>query len=136
MCRLAVVFSTFAIVIFGEIIPQAACSRYGLLVGAKTRYLTILFMALTGIISWPLSRVLDLILGKEIGTVYDRDKLQKLLEVTQMHTDIGNEEVNIVQGMSVPETNYCGYLSSFNLDKFELSCGSKTKIASGYHVAT
>ena len=61
---LAVVGSTFAIVIFGEIIPQAVCSRHGLKVGAKTIVLTYIFMILTSPIAFPLSKVLDYILGE------------------------------------------------------------------------
>lgn len=87
-----------AIVIFGEIIPQAICSRYGLMVGALTRHITILFMALTGALSWPLSKVLDCVLGQEIGTVYTRDKLSKLVEVQRGAMDIGDAEVDILTG--------------------------------------
>lgn len=94
----AVVASTIAIVIFGEIIPQAICSRYGLLVGAWTIPLTLVFMVLTLPISLPLSLLLDLILGKEIGSVYDREQLLKLLDVTQEHHDLEKDEVNIISG--------------------------------------
>ena len=62
---LAVIGSTLAIVIFGEIIPQAVCSRHGLKVGAKTIYFTYLFMVITSPISFPLSKLLDYILGKK-----------------------------------------------------------------------
>ncbi|GIX74550.1 metal transporter CNNM2 [Caerostris extrusa] len=37
---IAIVGSTISIVIFGEIIPQAICSRHGLAIGAKTVYVT------------------------------------------------------------------------------------------------
>ncbi len=94
----AVVASTIAIVIFGEIIPQAICSRYGLLVGAWTFPLTLVFMVLTFPISLPLSLLLDVILGKEIGSVYDREQLLKLLDVTQEHHDLEKDEVNIISG--------------------------------------
>ena len=94
----AVVASTIAIVIFGEIIPQAICSRYGLVVGAWTIPLTLVFMVLTFPVSLPLSLLLDLVLGKEIGSVYDREQLLKLLDVTQEHHDLEKDEVNIISG--------------------------------------
>lgn len=40
---LAIVGATIAIVIFGEIIPQSICSRYGLLVSELERLTTISF---------------------------------------------------------------------------------------------
>lgn len=60
---LAVAGATLAIVIFGEIIPQAICSRHGLEIGSRTIGLTRLFMYLTIPIAYPLSKLLDIILG-------------------------------------------------------------------------
>lgn len=94
----AVVASTLAIVLFGEIIPQAICSRHGLVVGAWTIPLTLTFMLLTFPLSFPLSLILDLVLGKEIGSVYNRDQLLKLLSVTKDHHDLENDEVDIISG--------------------------------------
>jgi hypothetical protein len=76
---LAAVGSTLLIVVFGEIIPQAACSRHGLAVGAHTRYITYFMMGLTYVISYPLSLVLDMFLGKEIAAVYSREKVRELI---------------------------------------------------------
>ena len=91
---IAVVTSTLSIVIFGDIIPQAICSRHGLAVGAKTIYITYLFMAITFPLSYPISKVLDLVLGEEIGQVYDRKKLMEFIRVTKDASKLENEEVN------------------------------------------
>ncbi|MEQ2176627.1 Metal transporter cnnm4 [Goodea atripinnis] len=94
----AVVASTVGIVIFGEIVPQALCSRHGLAVGANTILLTKLFMLLTFPLSWPISKILDCVLGQEIGTVYNREKLVGMLKVTEPYNDLVKEELNMIQG--------------------------------------
>merc|ERR1711872_556467 len=97
----AVIGSTLAIVVFGEIIPQAICSRHGLAVGAHTIILTKLFMLITSPLSWPISKLLDLLLGSEIGTVYNRERLMELLKVTDQYTDLEKDEVKMVTGALV-----------------------------------
>ncbi|XP_041960485.1 metal transporter CNNM2 [Alosa sapidissima] len=95
---IAVVMSTIGIVIFGEIVPQAICSRHGLAVGANTILLTKFFMLLTFPASYPVSKLLDYLLGQEIGTVYNREKLLEMLRVTDPYNDLVKEELNIIQG--------------------------------------
>ncbi|XP_050981367.1 metal transporter CNNM2a isoform X1 [Labeo rohita] len=95
---IAVVVSTIGIVIFGEIVPQAICSRHGLAVGANTILLTKFFMILTFPASYPVSKLLDHVLGQEIGTVYNREKLLEMLRVTDPYNDLVKEELNIIQG--------------------------------------
>ncbi|XP_066506904.1 metal transporter CNNM4 isoform X2 [Hoplias malabaricus] len=94
----AVVASTVGIVIFGEIVPQALCSRHGLAVGANTIMVTKLFMLLTFPLSFPVSKLLDCVLGQEIGTVYNREKLVEMLKVTEPYNDLVKEELNMIQG--------------------------------------
>uniref|UniRef100_A0A7M4F610 Metal transporter n=1 Tax=Crocodylus porosus TaxID=8502 RepID=A0A7M4F610_CROPO len=94
----AVVVSTIGIVIFGEIVPQAICSRHGLAVGANTIFLTKFFMMMTFPASYPVSKLLDCVLGQEIGTVYNREKLLEMLRVTDPYNDLVKEELNIIQG--------------------------------------
>ncbi|XP_069557227.1 metal transporter CNNM4 isoform X1 [Brachyistius frenatus] len=94
----AVVASTTGIVIFGEIVPQALCSRHGLAVGANTIVVTKFFMLLTFPLSFPVSKLLDVLLGQEIGTVYNREKLVGMLKVTEPYNDLVKEELNMIQG--------------------------------------
>ncbi|CAF0976819.1 unnamed protein product [Rotaria sordida] len=95
---LAVAGATLAIVIFGEIIPQAICSRHGLKVGSQTILLTKFFMCATLPISYPLSKLLDIILGEEVGARYTRDQMSALLKHTQT-TDIEDREKLIMTGV-------------------------------------
>ncbi|CAF0803215.1 unnamed protein product [Adineta ricciae] len=94
----AVAAATLAIVIFGEIIPQAVCSRHGLKVGSQTILLTKLFMLLTLPVSFPLSKLLDIVLGEEVGARYTRDQMSALLKHTKT-TDIEDREKIIMTGV-------------------------------------
>ena len=59
--------STLSIVVFGEIVPQAACSRHGLYIGANTVWIVKLFIILMYPVAWPISVILDKVLGRDIG---------------------------------------------------------------------
>ena len=93
---IAVAASTIIIVIFGEIIPQAICNRYGLFVGVVTLPLTITFLVLTFPLSFPISKLLDCILGEELGTNYKREELLEL--VKQDKQNLEQDEKNIIAG--------------------------------------
>lgn len=75
------VSSTAVIVIFGEIIPQAACSRYALQIGSKTVPLVKVIMCIFYPAAAPLAWALNKALGHEIGTVYSKAEMLKLLEI-------------------------------------------------------
>lgn len=81
---IAVIFSTLAIVMFGEISPQAVCSRHGLAIGARTIWITKFVMVLTFPLSYPIAKFLDCILGEEIGNVYTRERLKELVRVSEL----------------------------------------------------
>ncbi|CAL1537272.1 unnamed protein product [Lymnaea stagnalis] len=94
----AVISSTIGIVVFGEIMPQAICSRHGLAVGANTYWLTVFFMILTFPASFPISLILDKILGEEMGQVYNKEKLQELIRMTADRRVLHDNEANIISG--------------------------------------
>jgi len=83
--------ATALIVIFGEIIPQAAFSRYALILGAKFAWLVRIFLLILFPVCWPLAWILDKILGDEIPTVYSKHELMKIIE---SHEDLKESEVD------------------------------------------
>eukprot|EP00002_Diphylleia_rotans_P021341 TRINITY_DN4156_c0_g2_i1.p1 TRINITY_DN4156_c0_g2~~TRINITY_DN4156_c0_g2_i1.p1 ORF type:complete len:386 (-),score=74.16 TRINITY_DN4156_c0_g2_i1:184-1341(-) len=91
--------STILIVIFGEITPQALCSRHPLAVGAKTVWIVRVFMFLTFIVSWPISKALDFILGEEARATYTKGELKRLMEIHLEEKLIDAEEHKIVTGV-------------------------------------
>lgn len=94
----AIMISTVLIVLFGEILPQAFCSRHGLAVGARTVGLTYFCMIVTFPLSYPVSYCLDLALGEEIGHAYDRERLMEFIRVTRNINNLEADEVNIISG--------------------------------------
>lgn len=78
---LALLIAPALIVIFGEIAPQAICSRHGLLIGSRTRYVTWACVGALFFLAWPISKVLDFLLGREVGTMYSREELKHLIKL-------------------------------------------------------
>jgi len=75
------IISTAFILIFGEIVPQSVCSKYGLQIGAMSVHMVRFFIALFFPIAWPISKFLDCALGRELRIAYNRKELDKLLSI-------------------------------------------------------
>jgi metal transporter CNNM len=98
----ALVVSTALSVVFGEILPQSICSKYGLAIGAAASPLVRLLMVLWFPVAMPMSKALDWLVGEEVAHRYSRDQLQALVaHHTEGEGDGGGElkadESTIVQ---------------------------------------
>lgn len=78
---IGVVVSTIIIMLFGEIIPQSVCSRHALTIGANTIWILWIFVIVTFPISFPISAILDKILGEEESNQYNKSKMKRLFEM-------------------------------------------------------
>ena len=90
--------STAMIVIFGEIIPQATFSRYALQVGELAIPATKVIIMLFYVIAKPLAFCLDKVLGHELGTVYSRSEMSKLLEIHMNAGELNQDEGQAMKG--------------------------------------
>ncbi|KAI0142695.1 hypothetical protein GGR57DRAFT_485804 [Xylariaceae sp. FL1272] len=90
----AVVGSTILIVIFGEILPQSICVRYGLQIGGYMSKPVLLLMYLMAPVAWPTAKLLDWLLGEDHGTVYKKSGLKTLVT---LHKSLGEVDERLNQ---------------------------------------
>ena len=84
--------STGFILIFGEVIPQSVCTRYGLAAGARTVELVQFIRLVLLPVAYPLSRMLDWALGEELGTIYSKTELKELFAMQAKRNQEDREE--------------------------------------------
>ena len=78
---IALIASTALIVIFGEIVPQAICSRHGVKAGAYLSWLLWITIIVTFVFAFPIAAILDKVLGEEVGTIMTKTKMKKFFEI-------------------------------------------------------
>jgi metal transporter CNNM len=98
----AIIVSVTVVLFFGEIIPQAACSRYGLQIGAYSAPFVRALMFLTAPISYPIAWVLDRVLGHRHTALFRRAQLKALVDIHKEGQEFGGQlsadEVAIIKG--------------------------------------
>lgn len=94
---LAFTVSTILIMIFGEIIPQAICSRYGLYIGGFfSSFIRMIQIFLFPLLK-PISIILDKAVGKASEKIYTRDELYTLLEYHSNKQIISSYELEFIK---------------------------------------
>jgi metal transporter CNNM len=97
---IAGIVATTLIVIFGEIVPQATFSRYGLAFGARVVWLVRFFIILLYPICKPIAIILDKVLGAELPTMLSKRELIRIVEEHRYshHSDVDDDEEQIIRG--------------------------------------
>ncbi|KAI3701881.1 hypothetical protein L6452_27321 [Arctium lappa] len=97
----AIVLSVTFVLAFGEVIPQAICTRYGLAVGANFVWLVRILMIICYPIAYPIGKVLDLVLGHN-DALFRRAQLKALVSIHSQEAGKGGElthdETTIISG--------------------------------------
>ncbi|GJN14293.1 hypothetical protein PR202_gb01097 [Eleusine coracana subsp. coracana] len=98
----AVVLSVTFVLAFGEVIPQAICTRYGLAVGANLVWLVRILMVLCYPIAYPIGKILDCALGHNESALFRRAQLKALVSIHSKEAGKGGElthdETTIISG--------------------------------------
>ncbi|XWS36275.1 hypothetical protein CRYUN_Cryun20dG0071300 [Craigia yunnanensis] len=116
----AVLLSVTFVLAFGEIIPQAICSRYGLSVGANFVWLVRILMIICYPIAYPIGKVLDTVIGHG-DALFRRAQLKALVSIYSQEAGNGGElthdETTIISGaLDLTEKIY--YFSIVEIQKY------------------
>ncbi|XP_057975688.1 DUF21 domain-containing protein At1g47330 isoform X2 [Malania oleifera] len=98
----AILISVTLILMFGEILPQAVCTRYGMTVGAAMAPLVRVLLMMFFPIAYPISKVLDWMLGKGHAVLLRRAELKTFVNFHGNEAgkggDLTHDETTIIAG--------------------------------------
>ncbi|KAJ5089833.1 hypothetical protein N7532_008517 [Penicillium argentinense] len=121
----AVLGSTALIVIFGEIVPQSICVRYGLPIGAWMAPCVLVLMYIMSPVAWPVAKLLDRLLGEDHGTIYKKAGLKTLVTLHRTLGEAGeqlnSDEVTIISAVLDLKEKSVGAIMTPMEDVFTMS---------------
>ncbi|THG08211.1 hypothetical protein TEA_010750 [Camellia sinensis var. sinensis] len=98
----AILISVTLILLFGEIIPQSICTRYGLVIGASVAPMVRVLVWICFPVAYPISKLLDFLLGNGHEPLYRRAELKTLVDFHSTEAgrggDLSIEETTIIAG--------------------------------------
>ncbi|KKY25485.1 hypothetical protein UCRPC4_g01749 [Phaeomoniella chlamydospora] len=116
----AALLSTVLIVIFGEILPQSVCVRYGLPVGSWSAPFVLMLMYFLAPVAWPTAKLLDWALGKGTrGGLYKKSGLKALVSLHKQQ--LNSDEITILSSVLDMKDKTVGSIMTPIKDAFTLS---------------
>ncbi|KAL6536615.1 DUF21 domain-containing protein [Orobanche minor] len=97
---IAIILSVTSVIFFGEVIPQAISTRFGLAVGANFVWLVQILMLISYPISYPIGEILDRVL-RHNEVLFRRAQLNALVPI---HSQESYSGINLTHHLRVVRT--------------------------------